>query len=286
MNTITFGKKSFQIPGNWNELTSAQLILLAQAFGTSAELEEIKIKLLFYFTGIRVLRKKSITVDNQPCYWLKYKNKSFIVPAYSLSFVTKPFISFFKQENEAFIINPLLTRQLLPEIKISFRKQIYGPSDGLSNLTFAEFIHAETAYAQYLKTNDEKQIDRLIAILYRPAGKIKPGDKNWNGDIREPFNDYLIDEYAGALLKINPTLKRAIRWYYEGCKVHISQLFPFVFKKGQGSGQQSDTFRNFISIVDELAGNNPAEHDRIMHVQLYTALNSLNQRIEKTYKHG
>lgn len=280
MHTITLGKYSFQIPGSWNELTSQQLLLLAKTFNSSTELEELKVKLLFYFSGIRVMQKPIVLVDNEPHCWLQYKKTRLIVSAHSLSFVSAPFLKFFREEKEGYIIDPLLTRQLIPSLRISRFATVYGPADGLSNITFNEFIHAETAYSDYLKYNDEKYLDKLIGILYRA-----PGGKN-SGDVRKPFDDYLVDEYAKKVQHIDPAIKKAIRWYYEGSKVHIAGLFPNVFRKGSG-GKQTDVFKSFLDIADELSGNNPAENERTLNTQLYTVLNSLNQRIEKTLKqHG
>lgn len=287
MHTLSLNDIRFNLPGNWNELNRDQLLKFASLNGKKdIELEEIKIKMLFLFTGMKVMEKPSITIDGKEYFWLKYQKDKFLVSAYSLAFITQLNLAFFKEIGEnKYTINPLLTRNLLTVIEVAGKK-LYGPADGLSNLLLKEYVHTETFYSEYMKTQNQEALDKLIAILYRPAGKIKPGTINFQGDIREPFNDFLIDNYAKITKKLAQNVRLTIIWYYEGCKRHISALFPKVFKENDGKSSNENTFMNFMTIIDELANNQPAENERIMNVYLYTALTSLNQKIAKLPKNA
>lgn len=286
MHTLTINELKLSIPGNWNELNKEQLLSFAYIVRDNMELEEIKIKMLFLFTNIKVLISDPMKIDNVDHFWLIYKKKRFLISAFDLAFISQINMTYFKENDKnKYSIYPLLTKNLLPFIKIG-KKCFFGPSDGLSNLLFKEYIHTETAFHDFVKNNDENALNKLIAILYRPAGKIKPDTIDFNGDIREPFNDFLIDDYAKQFAKVDYSVKRVILWYYEGCKRHLAELFPYVFKEGSDQGSDQNTFLQFMTIVDELANNQPAENEKIMNVYLYTALTSLNQRIAKIPKNG
>jgi hypothetical protein len=285
MHTLSFNDIKMHIPGNWNELNRDQLLSFASIVRDNMELEEIKVKMLFLFTKIKVLERDSVKIDNIDHFWLKYGKKKFLVSAYSLAFIARLNLVFFRETQESrYIVYSLLTRNLISVIDINGKK-LHGPADGLSNILLKEYIHAETFYTEYFKTNSENALNNLIAVLYRPAGKTKPDSINFSGDLREPFNDFLTETYAQITRKITPDIKRAVLWYYEGCKRHIANLFPKVFKEGNGeSSSDKNIFMQFMTIVDELANNQPAENERIMNVYLYTALNSLNQRLAKIPK--
>jgi hypothetical protein len=286
MHTISIGDSKIHIPGNWNELTGEQLISMARIITENAPLDELKLKLLFAFADIHALQRPAVLVNDKEHFWIRFKQRKFMVPAQSLAFIMTPFIQFFseKSENE-YIVSPNLTRQLLPVIKAG-KQTLYGPGDGLSNITLREFIFTETAFSDYLHANDASARDKLIAVLYRPSGKIKPCSINFTGDIRERFNDNIIDSRIKIVADMPDATKKAILWYYEGCKRHIAYLFPNVFREGNGGESTKSAFEGFMTIVDELANNQPADHERVLDVLLYSALNSLNQRIEKLPKNG
>jgi hypothetical protein len=54
-------------------------------------------------------------------------------------------------------------KQLLPKIA-----KYYGPTDCMQDSSFWEYKEAHTAFVQYTKSQDEKDLFRLAAILYRP----------------------------------------------------------------------------------------------------------------------
>lgn len=283
MHTITIGTHKILIPGCWNELTAEQLIQMAKLINGNIGLEEIKVKMLFIFTGIKVVQQPSVLVDGKEFFWIRHQKRKFLVSAHSLAHISSPFLNFFTEINEnEWIIKPTITRQLLPIVEVG-KVKLHGPADGLSNITFREFIFAETALNQLIAANDTTQLNQLIGILYRPFGKIKQGTLAYTGDVREKFNDNNMDEQAKLIASMPKELKRAILWYYKGCKQHLSTLFPLVFS--EGSATSKSTFEVFMTIVDDIANNQPAEHERILDVLLYSALQSLNNRIEKSLRH-
>lgn len=285
MHSITINDNTIDIPGNWNELTGSQLLWITKLVSRDIGFQELKLKMLFRFSGIRVILRKSILIKGIEHFWIKFNRKEILISPSTLAFITGSFDCFFQGKSDnKWIVNSTLTKQLLPRIRIKGR-YYYGPADGLSNITFREFIFTETYLNAYNTTDDIKNVDNLIAVLYRPSGKIKENSINYNGDKRERFNDNIIDIRAKKMTFLPDEYKQAILYYYEGCKKHIFALFPNVFSEGGGNITEKSTFEIFMDIVDELANNEPSKHEQTLDVMLYSALQSLDQRVIKMKNH-
>lgn len=283
MHTITFGDITVQVPGTWNELNKRQLLSMARLLSDKSSVEELKVKMLLSFTGIKVMQQPSDFFNNTEYFWLfdTEKKRKFPVSAFDLAHVSTPFVNFFKfdDKQEAYLVHPTLTKNLLPAIECC-GWLFYGPADGLSNLTFDEFINAETYYEAFFD-GEPDALNKLIAVLYRQFNGYLPGNVNYRGDSRIAFNDFNIDTDAKTIAHMPDHVKRAILWYYEGCKLHLGELFPYIFRKPSTSGKkQVSTFRAFMTVVDDLSSHNPSEHDRIRKTMLYDVLDSLNRRAE------
>jgi len=135
----------------------------------------------------------------------------------------------------------------------------YGPSDKLFNITLSEFIHAETNLGRYLKTREIGYLDKLIAILYRPKGN-DPNATDFNGDIRQPFNDHRIDYHARKVHKLMMNVKLSILYFYQGCQQWYQRQFPHVFSPGK---KKADNNLGFLNLVDALTGGDVSKTDEI-----------------------
>jgi hypothetical protein len=173
-----------------------------------------------------------------------------------------------------------LSKNLIPEISFGmsfFKRSWYGPDNALTNITFSEFIHAETAYDKLITSGDDKYLNRLVAILYRPSGNMKPKDPEFRGDVRRAFNDFTIDRQAKRAFFIQDNIKTAILIYYIGCRYAITKTFPDVFS-GSGS-EKTDTYRSYMNLVEVLANYDVTKKDDIRSAYLYDVLLTLNQSI-------
>lgn len=120
-------------------------------------------------------------------------------------------------------INLETPKQFLPVISCR-RKKYYGPESGFADLTFYEFRTASYYFAQYIQNNKEADLDRLIALLYRPGKKFwhfKKHRSDCNGIRRIPIsaetNPSCLEKRALRLSKLPFPVKYTILLYCAGC---------------------------------------------------------------------
>ncbi len=88
--------------------------------------------------------------------------------------------------------NNQLTRQLIPSIRVG-KTRLYGPSDKMKNITSGEYAKAEHRYLAFIQSGDEKYLNEMIAVLYRPRRRfawLSRFFQQWDGEKRVPFHDY------------------------------------------------------------------------------------------------
>lgn len=136
----------------------------------------------------------------------------------------------------AFIFNGFsLTQNPFPILKCKGKK-LYGPLDYCENMTAEEFITADGYFADYNRSKEVADLDKLVATLYRPAGqgeRHKPKSPLFCGEIREGFNDKRINSRLRLVAKIPLARKWAVLSFYRSCRDIWESTFDHVFT-GQG----------------------------------------------------
>lgn len=115
-------------------------------------------------------------------------------------------------------------------------KWLYGPSNGLGNLTVYELGMAFSYFESYATTKEEEKLDKLLAVLYRPSRpetKMER-EKAWGGDRRQPLRGYeaKMDERAGKMKMLQPMQKQVLAFWFASCRKAIIDRYPKVFKSG------------------------------------------------------
>jgi hypothetical protein len=119
------------------------------------------------------------------------------------------------------------TKNLLPKIKRSFLKRnLYGPSDAITDISFKEYDDANYHYRQYLETRSIDFLDALVATLYRPKRrllwllKLLP---DYNGQQRIKYNKNKIERRAKDIAKLPLHYKMAIFHFYHSCEKFLHE---------------------------------------------------------------
>lgn len=276
MQTIKINNDLYSIPGNWNELSLDQLLLVVRLFISGKSKTQILLRTLLYILGLQVLSFKTIPSNNGNNYLFKVsKKKKFLLTDTQLLYLIENTLTFLIGENideakktKTIYIDTQLTDNLLPSFKIGFTVY-YGPSDNLFNLTFKEFILAETYFSNYTQNSDQTSLNKLIATLYRPKSKTyNPHSPDYKGDIREPFNDFLIEMRSKDISKLPMIYKVCITLYYQGSRRWLMKHFPHVFS---GSSSKKDPF-GYMSLVDSLTGGDVTKTDVVRNSMLYDVM--------------
>jgi len=198
-----------EVPSNWNELRRRQLLdVLALVY--AAPQPDRRLQLLRVLTGFRLPILTSLPAD---------------VLAQLL-----PLVDFVDSEHH------LLTEQLLPTLGVPGRHfterptMWHGPRGHLRNVLFGEFIFADTFLVLYCLHHKEKYLDQFLTVLYRPARRdASPDDADWNGDVRQAFNEHQLEARTPRVKHVAALEKLAVLAWYRGCRQQLAQEFPAVF---------------------------------------------------------
>lgn len=165
-----------------------------------------------------------------------------------------------------------------------FGDTFYGPGNGLSHLTFEEFIAAETRLELYTKnpTEHADKLDEFCGILYRETS----AQYKLLADKRIPFNEGLIPHYAQKIKETEPHIKDAIVLIFQGCKAQFPKLYRHLYpeslqkteKKPTGVKPKSQAL-TWLNMVISMAERDVTKIDDIHKSPLHRALKVLDESI-------
>jgi hypothetical protein len=209
METLQIGAITKSVPSTWNELRRGQLLdVLAELRATPRRGR--RIRLLHLLTGFPLP-----LLYTQP------------IPILTELLRLADWLSSEKH---------LLTEQLLPTIGVPGRHFVerpiiwHGPRAHLQNVLFGEFIFADTFFVLYCLHGTDNFLDQFLTVLYRPARRgASPDDADWNGDVRQAFNEHQLEARTPRVKHLAPLEKLAIVTWYRGCRTQLAQEFPDVF---------------------------------------------------------
>lgn len=296
MRELKLNNDIFLLPENWNEISANDLLSIAHLLIITKNPVDFKTKLFLRITGLQVCRVAEHVIDEKCYIMLKKGDKRYMVSTTDLSFVIDVLDFLFlkvtdKDGNIDYLVDSKIIKNLLPVIQHDFIKY-YGPADALTNILFEEYIFCETYYQNYIKTNKESDLDMLIAVMYRK--KDATADKistHFRGDLREPFNSFLIEANAKKLKSLNAAEKKAIYLFYYGCRSYIIKKFDIVFNsKKETAADNVSTFESMMKLVNALSQNDVTKNEQVRKSMLYEVLITLqeialqNKRLEESLK--
>ncbi|OWP62877.1 hypothetical protein CDA63_11710 [Hymenobacter amundsenii] len=265
MERLDIWGRQFAPASTWNELTRAQLADVVRVLYGPAEFWPTRLRLLSVITGAEIeLLIELPEVQVKGLYGLT-------------DFV-------FSDEHH-------LTRQLLPELhqpaKTTPRKDraFTGPGDALSGVRFGEFMFADTYFCQYALRKSPEALDHFLAALYRPArAGVGPGQPDWNGDARQPFNEHNVAHYAHRLRHVADTDKLSIMLWYRGCRAQLQADYPDVFDAADNTTAAQEK-GDWGRVLRQLSGGafGPLEQTAGQHLR--TILAEMNDRAREARKH-
>jgi hypothetical protein len=116
-------------------------------------------------------------------------------------------------------------------------------------------------YSYYRKTNDIVWLEKMIATLYRPADPTQVVDSvTFSGDVRERFNENLIEKRALSVRDIPEKFKLAVFGWFTAAVNQVMMYRPNVFppvpegSEFQEQGEQPEDGRTWLSVFRELLG--------------------------------
>jgi len=244
-------KKFFSTPKAWGELSPKQLKkvfdILANEKPNEKSRQETRIKIFFsFFSWFQVLRLKYLILPL--CSDLD---------RFDLLRLTD---WIFEQELEQ---NP-------------FQKigKLYGFLS-LENLTLGEYSQIDSLL--YDLPNNSENLDKIIAVLYRPWNGTDVCSAAFNGDYRIKFNPDAAFLTLDKVKKFSSGQKLAIIRFFMRQKSLLPNLFPSVFSGGGGKEYDALAWAKLIRTLSP----NVSEFDKIQGTRLLDCLFELSQRIDE-----
>jgi hypothetical protein len=274
MIRITINNQSFQLPASWKEISREQFLVIVRVYTNSKDVNSFLVSCLLALLQMRIDKRDPVRHPvNRTLNLFKFRSKTtgcfFLTPdqiselASKLDYLLEEHDDGNKSMVSYFDSNPF------PSLKHK-GVRYYGPADRLFNISFAEFIEAETHYMNFLKEPDFTTLDQLLATFYRKADPMqKQMDQNFNGDIRLPFNDHLVSYHARQFNSVAPYRKLSVFFFYQGCRNFLISNFPNVFASQGYSKKKS---YGMASLVDALSMGDVTRNESIRKTMLYDVL--------------
>lgn len=203
MHTIEIPDIKFktEIPAGIEEMNRKQYLmyagLLAKLLSKDISMETFKTSMVFTFMKIRSDKKKYEKLAGEA---------KFDISA-NVYKIAELLDYFFTIEDDKIKVNLSWTKSFIRSIHrwIHF---YYGPVDALTDITFLEYKDANSFYRKYSETQDEADLNRLIAVLYRPrimGHKFK-------------YNPAKIEKRAQRIGKMPYDIRFGIFLFYTACE--------------------------------------------------------------------
>jgi hypothetical protein len=267
MRGITINDTRYVVPENWDELTTKDLLFLADMYLRGVNPNEIQIKMLFHSLGAHVKRRNGQ-------YLMKIGKKSFAVTAPDVAMMAGCFAFLFTTQadgsgknSEAMMLDPRLVKNPFPTLGLLSLK---GPSDALTDLRYEQFIYLQTYAAAYAAAVNEQSdsaedsLNMLIASMY------------YFGE----FDALKMRKVGRRVARLPIQTRIVVYWYYLGCMRFIAEKFPKVFERDE-SGVVRNMFDAQMRMVDILAEGDVTRKDKVRKAMLYDVLYTFEGNVER-----
>lgn len=174
-------------------------------------------------------------------------------------------------------------RNVFPTLKLGGKK-LHAPADDLSNIGFGEWCFVYEFYRYYRISRNVSWARKLIATLYRHADRRKdPKRHDYDGDIRLPFNENLIDGRAKYVEGIREDVQNAILAWFELAIRHVADARPKLFPKQDPEAdfkpaapdQSGPDGRTWLDVFRELLGPKWGTVEQLKHTNAMFVLDEL-----------
>jgi len=258
MNQVEIDGKTYFMPSDWNELSKKQVLFVSRLFQEQLTMVDFKLRALFKFLSLspKVIKR----IHPEDAYFL----------CESLDFL-------FKEVS--------LTRNLLPFIRTG-RRKYFGPENAMMNCTFGEFTMANTLLDSFSKTKEQKYLDEMVAVFYRP-GKwfwfIRKAYSD-NQDPRKKFVNRSLKHRRHRITRLDYEIKYSIFLFFSGVLNSLPLLYPYVYEQHGGLGSEDNGWASLIiSLADGKTDDKSLE--TVMNSNLYNVFIGLNKKAKEYHEY-
>lgn len=149
-------------------------------------------------------------------------------------------------------------------------------------MTVHEFLFAERILDAFHQQQNPVYLRQLCAILYRPQVKpYRPNSPGYNGDRRQPFNDYNYTRRARWFKLLPHEKQMAVYVFYVGCRNAIIQKHPHLFNSAAVSSENQNHVDNMKQVLIALNQGDITKNKEILQTQIWEAFGQLNEMVKQ-----
>lgn len=220
---------NFTIPTSWNELTTRQRSKISDLiFNAEQGSKGVYFAILFHL----FCPAEATTIKG----WKeRYKFLRLILQV--------PFRELIQYIE--FIFKDLNLTKFPKSVKIA-GVEYFGPADRLSNISIEELNFAYKFYFDWISNKDISALDRLVTTLYRPAtNEIK-------GDVREAFNEHLIQSRGNIFPKLPEEQKISIGFAFKGSVEYMFSKYPVIFPVVKSKTETKPKYHSMVPMMNAM----------------------------------
>lgn len=276
MKQVQIDKHSFSIPESWKEVTDEQFRFIAIMLASNPNPNEMLLKIFMFITGIEA-GDGFFTVGDKPFVSIKINDENVLIGSEELAYATMLLKWIFHERRNAEgdityefrcdrINNPV------PKLKCG-KTILHGPADGLTNITWGEYIYASSNLYWYAKSKQTSFLVKAAAILYREEGE------RTDSDCRIPFDSDKCEYRELIIRKAKMEDLLMINLWFQSCQTFLRSKFPHPYEGG-GTATNDNPFDNYIRMTTAMAQHNAPSLSEWMKTELYVVLASLDEQIK------
>ncbi len=258
MNQVEIDGKTYFMPSDWNELTRKQVLFVSRLFQGQLTIIDFKLRALFKFLSVspKVLKR----IHPEDAYFL----------GESLDFL-------FKEVS--------LTKNLLPVLRTG-RRKYFGPADAMMNCTFGEFTIANSLLDSFSKSKEQKYLDEMVAVFYRPRKWLWFIWKTFtdNQDPRKRFVNRSLKRRCQRITRLDYEVKYSIFLFFSGVLNSLTKLYPYVYEQQGSTGSEDNGWASLIiSLADGKTDDKSLE--TVINSNLYNVFIGLNKKAKEYHEY-
>lgn len=232
----------FSFADNWNELSPAQLQVIAKSFFKDVQ-DQAEAKAAVLFNLLNMYKKKL------PANTIKH------IDIDDLATVGQDLIGFIWEDN-------LLSKQPYPRLHLGWLNIMHGPANDFDSITCGEYELSEICLNKFFADKDIKHLAELAAILWRPHNVPLYRYNRQSND----YIQYNYEKRIPAFQLLPEDVLFTIFLWYCGCRNWLAKFFPHVYSGG-GESNGPDMMA-FTKCIHASAGEKNGTRQQVRMVKL------------------
>ena len=277
MNTTAENKiVRLNVPENWNDLLVEQLRYLCRLIAKGINPSYRRQLIFMAWAGIKSLPSRFVDEAGQHFYLFRCKKQFFYLSVEDYAFFLRK-IDFCSGRSE-------LSKQLIPHVW-SLHRKLYGPASKLYNLTYNEWIHAESCFNRYLADNKNmSHLNALCAVLYRPGNGINPSSIEYKGDSREAFSDFIYLQRARWFRFVPLWQKVAIFLFYAGSRDALYNAHNDLKENTTIGEDKTSDIEKHRNLITSLTNGDVTKNHQVLKSNVWDVFAILNNMVQQFKK--